>query len=446
MEEATMSQRIIARKAPLQKVTATIQLSGQTFSFHLLARSLQLGPGTRVRYFWMDTSAFRIARTRRWRDPANFGNCVGHWWAAMRSMDCHWEVDQIRHLLLAASYALLSRSNALQSIYRDAYLAPDATVPEELSLPDQMRERIKSVVRSRDREQVRAEFDDLLGGPGLGANASEVMRQTFSGILAHGVDLVRERGEDGLEEFVQKLDGWATKNRKKGNRHWQRSFLNRFAYECKWAFYTCFANVWIDLIPWLRAYQGLDAVSERFLRFWHMQNQPIEDRGGRLMPDVFCGQVLSLHPLSGFFMQDPALRAVAGRFFASDRYAEILANGLPEYWDVVGAILTAVHLYRRGADEQAQARGVRSRGGDVVDTIAAANGNNSHAQLLEDFAVDQKVSCPNPECHRPLHFVRAYPAGDNAEVRVDYACPDCNQAIKAIFPSKALVAWLTPAD
>ena len=35
-------------------------------------------------------------------------------------------------------------------------------------------------------------------------------------------------------------------------------------------------------------------------------------------PDAFRGQVLSLHPLSGFFMMDPALRAVAGNFFGPD--------------------------------------------------------------------------------------------------------------------------------
>jgi hypothetical protein len=394
----------------------------------------------------MDSSAFRIARTRRRSDLTNLRNCIGHWWAAMRSMGCHREPDQIRHLLLASSYVLFSRSNALQNVYRDAYLAPGATVPEDLSLPDETRQRIATVVQRRDRELVRAELEELLGGPELREEASEVMRRTLSGILAYGVDLVRKRGEDGLEEFLNKLDGWTTKHRKKGDRGWRRSFLNRFAYECKAAFYTCFANSWIDLIPWLREHEGLDKVSERFLRFWHMQNQPVELPDGRIVPDVFGGQVLSLHPLSGFFMQDPALCEVAGRFFASERYGEYPATDLAEYWDLAGAILTAAHLYRRAADEQASGRGVGRRGGDAVETLVAADSNDSQAQLLEDFAVVQKVRCSNPKCHGPLRLVHVQPAGDNPEVRVDYACPICNQTIRATFQSSELIEWLTQAD
>ncbi|MEJ7636878.1 MAG: hypothetical protein WKF75_02530 [Singulisphaera sp.] len=35
------------------------------------------------------------------------------------------------------------------------------------------------------------------------------------------------------------------------------------------------------------------------LRFWHMQNQPAERPDGGWTPDVFRGQVLSLHPCRG---------------------------------------------------------------------------------------------------------------------------------------------------
>src|SRR5262249_23571423 len=122
--------------------------------------------------------------------------------------------------------------------------------------------------------------------------------------------------------------------------------------------YTCYANAWVDIIPCLQKDHGLDPVSERFLRLWHHQNQAIEIPHGRTaggiyypthvrydfflagadgqvipkriclptervgpthVPDVFSGQILSLHPLSGFFMKDPALCAVAGAIFASER-------------------------------------------------------------------------------------------------------------------------------
>src|SRR5262249_28247822 len=154
-----------------------------------------------------------------------------------------------------------------------------------------------------------------------------------------------------------------------------------FSYECKVSFYRCFANVWVDLIPWLRENRDLDEVSERFLRVWHMQNQPIEQPDGRVIPDVFGGQVLSLHPLSGFFMKDPALCTIAGRFFLSDAYERAMVQGraedCAEYWEFVGAILTAAGLYRQALDRQAERRGVRQRNSDDPDLARVADATRS---------------------------------------------------------------------
>src|SRR5262249_2379291 len=103
---------------------------------------LRLGPSGTVTYYWMDSSQFRIARGRRARDPANFRNCVTHWWLAMRSLGLAGDPIQVAHLILAISYALVSRSNAMQNVYRDAYLAPDSTRPAEQSLPGPIPRRI----------------------------------------------------------------------------------------------------------------------------------------------------------------------------------------------------------------------------------------------------------------------------------------------------------------
>jgi hypothetical protein len=269
----------------------------------------------------------------------------------------------------------------------------------------------------------------------------EVMRQTCEGILRHGVGLVQQDEENGLEQFLGMFDAWCQKHRKKGNQGWLRRFLDLFAYECKISFYRCYANVWIDLIPWLREHRDLDAISERFLRFWHMQNQPSVLPGGLVVPDVFCGQVLSLHPLSGFLMKDPALCEVAGRFFVSDGYEQGLAEGSTEYWDLVGAILTAAHLYRQAGENQANERCLHLRKGDAVEAISLPAEEMSEGQVLEDFAVNQKATCSKG--HHPLHFVRFYGAGKSDRVRVDYRCPVCKRRVKKTFPAKTLRKWLT---
>jgi hypothetical protein len=380
----------------------------------------------------MDSSQFRITRRRRAADPANFRNCVGHWWRAMQLQGLGRDPIQIQQLLLATSYALVSGDKGLQHVYRDAYLAPGATNPVDASLPEAARERIQAVVRNRDREQVCLALSKVLGRVDIAAEEFPVMRQTFDGILQHGVALVQQRGEDGLEEFLARLDRWCAKRRKKGGQGWQRRFLNAFAYEVKVSFYRCYANVWIDLIPWLRQHHQLDDLSDRFLRFWHMQNQPQELPDGGVIPDVFSGQVLALHPLSGFFMKDPALCAIAGRFFASSAYESVMATGRAEgsaeYWDLIGAILTAVCLYRQALEEQEQKRGARLRQGQDWDWIDSPAANRSPEGLLEELVASQGLRCP--KCQGALRVLSYGPAASDAEAAdIHFRCRSCSSEL-----------------
>jgi hypothetical protein len=433
------------RRPRLESFTASISLADNEFPFSLCTRPLSLGPKVTAHYYWMDSSGFRIAGGRRSAEPVNFRNCLGHWWAVVQAAGLGRDPVQISHLILATSFALVSGGKALQQAYRDAHLAARATAPEEQSLPDDVQARIRAVVRSRDRTRVRQELHELLGRAEPPAGDARALRQTFDGLLLKGIELVGNHGNDGLAEFLARFDAWSAKHRKKGGRDWLRRFLNLFAYECKASFYLTYANAWISLIPWLQRRRGLDEVSERLLRFWHMQNQPIEQPDGRVIPDVFSGQVLGLHPLSGFIMKDPALCAVAGRFFASARYEEARAGGLPVYWELVGAVLTAAHLYRQAADEQANRRGLRRLGGDAVKGVAgAADGGADEALLIKEFADSRKVACPS--CEKPVHFTRWFPAGDADQFRLEFTCRCCGRPVEAVFDRDALVQWLTRLD
>jgi hypothetical protein len=440
-EDFTMPRRPPShRRSQVESFDASVSLGGHEFTFRLHTRPLALGREVSVQYYWMDSTGFRITRSRRAADPVNFRNCVGHWWAAMQAAQLDRDEDQIRHLIMATSFGLISGGKAMQQVFRDAHLAEGATAPEEQSLPEEVQKHVRAVVDSRDRQRVRQELDEILRAEVPDDDDLLTLSQTFDGLLKKGVEWVRSRGNDGLEEFLALFDAWSTKHRKKGGRDGLRRFLNLFAYQCKISFYLTYANAWISLIPWLQQHRGLDDVSERFLRMWHMQNQPIEQSNGIVLPDVFCGQVLSLHPLSGFFMKDPALCAAVGPFFTSPRYAEALAGGLPEYWEMVGAILTAARLYRQAADRQANLRGLRSRGGAAVEGVAAAEG----AEALRDFAESQKIACPF--CNKPAHFVRCFPAGDADQFRMEYTCRRCNLPVEAVFERDTLERWLEHRD
>jgi hypothetical protein len=432
-------------RVPTQALTATVRLRDHDFAFRLYTRPLLLGPSGSVQYYWMDSSQFRIARGRRGRDPANFRNCIGHWWLAMQSLGYGGDPVQLRHLLLATSYALVSRGNALQHVYRDAHLAPGATRPDGQSLPDSSRARIRAAVVSRDTGCVRGVLDELLGRPGAPVAEAAAMRQALDGILRHGVELVQKKGNAGLEDFLSRLDAWCAKRRKKGGQGWPRRFLDHFSYQCKVSFYRCYANAWIDLIPWLRAHRALDEASERFLRVWHMQNQPVVRRDGGVIPDAFGGQVLSLHPLSGFFMKDPALCAIAGRYFLSPDYERGAGRGhaadCAEYWSFVGAILTAAGLYRQALDQQAECRGARRRPNEAADLAEVPDVARSPAGLLEEFAAGAGLRCVR--CGGEFLSQGFHPAtaGDDA-FDADFTCRRCGREARHRIARPDLTAWL----
>ena len=63
-------------------------------------------------------------------------------------------------------------------------------------------------------------------------------------------------------------------------------------------------------------------------------------------------------------MKDPAYCAIAGRFLTCERYGEVMREGrsenCPQYWDLIGAILSAANLYRMALDKQVQQREIQS--------------------------------------------------------------------------------------
>ena len=196
-----------------------------------------------------------------------------------------------------------------------------------------------------------------------------------------------------------------TKYRRRGGQPRVRQFANLFSYECKVSFYTCFSNAWIDLIPWLagsrvwtrqpalpagvalpeparRVTAGRTAGGLVYPTLAGVRALPAIPGGPRppglvwrvpppgpaAVPDVFAGQVLSLHPLSAYVMRDPLLRVLVGRFLIAPEFDPVIAarraDDSAAYWGLVEAVLMAAVLYRRQRQETADRRGVRNCAGD----------------------------------------------------------------------------------
>lgn len=424
-------------------LTVSVSLRGQPFEFRLHTRPLELGPGVRVRYYWMDSSLFR--RFRAEPSFAAFRTVLGHWKAAMRAGGA-WDLDTEIHFVAAQCYPLVAESKSLQDVYTDAYLKPGTTDPTADGLPDDVRKRIRRVVRERDAALVRAELDSVLGRFEPPARLTPLLQEAFRRWVGRGVVGMRRAGSGGLEPFLREVDYWIARYRKKGGGDWVRRFVNLFSYECKVSFYTCYASAWVSLVPRLREHHGLDVVGERFLRFWHHQNRSAGGTDGR---DAFNGQVLALHPLSGFFMKDPALMAAAGRFFGTTAYDQALVKGnvgtSAAYWELVGAILTAAHLYRSALDRQERGRGTRAATSLEVRAEPAADAGGDHLAPLRDFLSVRGPTCPH--CRAAVELRSADPAGAGADAfDARLACRGCGRAVTHRVATDDLLNWLRSAE
>lgn len=427
----------------MAELTVPASRPERPFEFRLHTRPLALGPDVQVRYFWMDSSLFR--RFKSESSFVAFRAVLGHWVTTLRA-DGAWDLDDEVNYVAALCYPLVAEAKSLQDVYKDAYLKPGSTNPTADSLSDDARKRIRRVVRERDAALVRSELDHVLGRFEPPVRLMPLLQEAFRRWVGRGVVEYRRAGDDGLVPFLREIDGWIARYRRKGGNPWVRHFVNLFGYECKVSFYTAYASAWLTLIPWLRKHRGLDAVSERFLRFWHNQNVSTGGAEGR---DAFNGQVLSLHPLSGFFMKDPALLAVAGKFFGTTAYDRALTQGKASsskaYWDFVGAILTAAHLYRNALDRQVSGRGTRAAVSLDAHAPPVAGECCDDLALLRDFLSARGVKCPH--CRAEVELRSAESVGAGADTfDTHLTCRACRRAITHPVATDDLLDWLRASE
>lgn len=418
-----------------KKESITLKLGGREYPFAVCSRPLQLGEFGTIDYYWMDSSLLRSFSTNEAR--TNFRSIVGYWWGAMHELGIHKDVDQEANFVLAMCHCLSSKSKSLQGIFRDAYLKPGFAKTFRESLSDDDRIRIKEIVASRDHSKVRNELDTVLRRFELPTAIMPLFQKALDIWIEKGINLLRLRGDEGILEFLHEVQDHLRFYRKSSCSQYVRMFINMFIYECKTAFYRCYTNAWMGLVRHLRTNRGISTLSERFLSLWHNQNRPVgiplgrtaggiyydtgrgavfqrEDGPGRLkevgvtvplsrigpshIRDVFSGQVLALHPLSGFFMKDPACCAIAGKLFSNDiTYNRVFKQGMPEfcqdYWSLVGAILSSANIYRLALQHQSDKRSAKSFNLKPNSLDEAQIEPINLVEVLQDFVDTKYIRC-----------------------------------------------------
>jgi hypothetical protein len=256
-----------------ERIRGALSLRGQQYPFEIRKQIVNLGSAGPLQYCYMLLSDLRGRDPTQ--DESNFRSCVGFWWAAMHELGLENDWCQQRHFVMATCYALVNRNKSLQDVYLDALPRPDSIDSEKLWVPDEIRERIRELINRRDRPAVKEELDRALGIYQLTREDSVGFAKAFQTWADKGVNSFRELGEEGVIAWLGEVDYWMGKYRKRCPPR-VRSFVNFFSYQAKVSFYTCYANFWARLIPWLEENHKLDELTVRFLKLWHNQNKPIE--------------------------------------------------------------------------------------------------------------------------------------------------------------------------
>lgn len=396
-----------------------------SFDIQLFSRSLDIGLDAPAQYYWNDSSVLRSSQARQGVGSDVMADIVLHQCETIRLRGLFDDDHELTILLLAMCYPMVAADKSLHKIYRSAHLRDGFVDWDNISLPDDIQARIKSVVESRNREIVRAELDQLFRPSVLSRENAAKVEEECRRIIAEGIRQTRKHGFAAMIIFADVMQVWLQESRRRGGND---LMLNHISYLFKAAFYLCYANFWVSLVRWLKEHRGLDPISERLLRIWHMQNQPYLDTSGILVCDVFGGQVLALHPLSGFLMKDKSLLASIGKHLKSagskgSTPSQTIQDD--DYWKMIDAILTAAHLYRRALDTQQQQRGRRDLHG--VEGLAAAQ-TASEAQintLIEQIAGILDLRCDG--CGEVLEFVNFHPTDVQQSAVFDFRCRLCDK-------------------
>jgi len=423
-------------------VSLTVEHAGQCFAFELHRRKLLLGPSGKTDYYWMDGRQFRSQRT-----AANFRSCIDLWWAAVEAAGAADDPRNQINLVLAEAYSQVCTARSMQAIYLDAHLHQCADRSYEIRtqndqrrmetertywLPDNEQERLREIAQSHDVARIRDELNRLFGGTLPPQAERPAFQEAARAWVGNGIEAFRTAGREGLHNYIErKLESWIRRLRRRAGQERVRLFLNMFSYECKVSFYLCYASAWVGLVPSLTSQHGLNEIGARFLNLWHHQNQSSETATGEPVRDVFCGQVLALHPLSAVVLTDPIHLTILGRWIGHRDYGRLQreqqVDTCPEYWAAVATILIAAHEYKASHDRWEANRGrTVITNSDIVSNQAHDTAAASPPLLFEDYASDAAIVCSN--CAGPLRYESFRPPTDSSpDIEVSYRCQACNE-------------------
>ncbi|MBA4107549.1 MAG: hypothetical protein C0485_17570 [Pirellula sp.] len=416
-----------------------VDTAGRCFEFQVHRRELDLWGGLGAderscRYHWMDGR-----QLRQGQGGPNFRTCVDFWWLQAEQNGDGGDPVALQTLALAECFPLINTARSMQEVYRDAHLRADTSihsgsdvegrtgrgqVEPNVALAEDEDARLRSVARLRNTTLIQQELERLFWGTRLTGTEQQDLDEQACQWLNGLVDASKSGGRDDLIRYTTTIDQLIRKLRRRGDIGSLRTFLNAFSYECKAAFYTCYASSWSAIVHTLERTEPENQLGHRLMRLWHHQNRP-EYGHGR---DAFCGQVLALHPLSRFMLTSSEHLEAIRKWIDHPSYDSITASGQvgqhDEYWNLCGSILVAAAEYDQSRERAESSREVHGNVRPDADRAISCNDEPTIAEALEDYFAARRIRC---NCAGELNHLSHVPSADGEQSVVTMTCIACGR-------------------
>lgn len=388
------------------------------FPLRLHRRTLIMGRAGEIEYFWMDSRTFRSGP-----GSINLRSCIDAWWEAMGRFGLQHDLDNQINLAMAELFPLVNTSKATQDVFLDAHLGSTAGARDD-TLDTDAHDRLRALVDRRNPALVREEFGRLFLGELPPADRMHNYQEAFRHWAGNAAVQLRRRGVGALRSFLAtSMTKQIAVYRRRGDAPEPRRFVNMVAYEAKAAFYRCYANAWLDLVPGLASEFKLNPASARFMRLWHGLGHEDARR------DMFWGQVLALHPLSAFVMERAEHRFAIGEWLAEAQPGEDTSHlpewSSPAYRGALAAVLTAAAEYKLAWQRQQERRSPRRTPTSRRAATQASPAEQGQGPAFELYAASKGMVCP--QCSTALAYKRHRVNDDGRRkgLIVEFTCTGC---------------------
>ena len=250
-----------------------------------------------------------------------YGQILNAYWDICRCESSHTDPEVQESFLLAKLLPHI-RANKAAEVFLDSMTHQRSDWGPKKEATEQLESMLTLDLQPMSTQVFHQYTADMLGPPSYGGELEDLYDEMSEQLLEQGRELITASDtytEEAVSAVRKQWEEWLTKiGRRHGKEH-QKQILDILSYESKAAFHRAYAAIWERLIRVLQRGDGMDQISRRFHRLWHLNGPQQSEDYPTQHAHTFHGHVLGLHPASAAFMSTRTGKQLLGQWLIDDR-------------------------------------------------------------------------------------------------------------------------------